>query len=905
MILAAGTIVQGAYEIIALLGQGGMGAVYKARQLGIGRLVAIKFLDFASNDEESLERFRREALVLSKISHKNLPAFFSFGFWEENVPFIVMEYLEGRTLKSLVAESSNVEWHYALGLTKQICQGMNYVHSCGVIHRDLKPENIFLVIESSDAALETVKIYDFGLAKIFERTESERKLETLTKTGFLLGTTTYMSPEQCMGAKVDLRCDVYSIGCILFEMLTGSPPYTADTPVGVIFQHTNQEIPQLPKELPVGLDPIMQKALAKKADDRYQNTIEFARDLDRVLEGQQSSKVWVSDLPKTARKLGPMLLSLVAIASIATFTFIISRDRGETSRKVSEQRQARNAAGKQLLETAIALYRSGQGEIAVRKLEAEIGNRGRLQESDNLSTAQLRVASANFHFKTKGLNKLSIDNTRAALNYLEKNNSDRSRELKALSLSFSASMLDHQKDGERIKTLLSQTDSLIKEKPLRNQTERMQVFLNLGEVYSRLSQKARAEECYTEVLKEAEPAPQTAIVAIIDTAPELGISEDAETLYLSALLGLAKIYRGERWDKIVELLEGPLTNQFADSQRNELAALNYYLAAGLFAQRKYGEAQPFFDRAMQIYKSHTIDQAEFAPTIIRSAINLLHLGKITAARELIDAYTESIQKSSASESQDLTALITFAETCRELGFDQDAIRYSEAALKTMTDNNVENYALSRRCFKLIFDVEEKRKASIPKLALILERWQKCASELSPGREEADQLAGLGNLYLHTGEPYQTSKKYYAKALRIAVKACGETDPLTHYCYLWLARTSLTCGDFKTALSSALGALEGRLKNPQMAGHKEGLAEDYVVLAYAYKENQKIDLAEKTFEKALSILDPLLADPKSRKREHFNTYEPCVNGLIEIMQSKNQKIEDIKALQAKLQAARPR
>ncbi len=285
--LSPGTIVDERYQIIELLGSGGMGTVYKARELGLGRLVALKFLQFTLiGDKEHRERFYREGQLLSALSHPNILVFYRFGTWNlgtlKGVPYISMEFLKGTPLSALIkANQLTPERSLAIGV--QICQGLEYAHAASIIHRDLKPANIII---TNDPEVDTVKIVDFGLARLLP-TENDLS-QHLTQTGALLGSVFYMSPEQCMGKKADIRSDIYSLGCLFYEAITGSPPLVAENPVGIIHLHVHEVPPPVPSSdlLPVGINAALQRALAKNPEVRYQTASEFERDLHLIRNGR-------------------------------------------------------------------------------------------------------------------------------------------------------------------------------------------------------------------------------------------------------------------------------------------------------------------------------------------------------------------------------------------------------------------------------------------------------------------------------------------------------------------------------------------------------------------------------------------------------------------------------------------
>ncbi len=278
--LQPGDIVDERYEVIEELGQGGMGTVYKAQELGLERILALKMLHpVLLSDDESRLRFKREGQVLSALAHKNLLIFYRLGIAQNKWPYIAMEFLEGTSLREAIDARDDLSIAKLLAIAIQICEAMESAHKVGIVHRDLKPANIMLIRGEQD---DTVKIVDFGLAKILSDTFSQQ----LTRTGELVGTTYYMSPEQFMGKGSDARSDIYALGCILYEALSGAPPFIADNPLKLMHQHTSEPIPLLQisnqRIAPVGLSNVIHKSLAKEPDARYQSMTALANDLDLI-----------------------------------------------------------------------------------------------------------------------------------------------------------------------------------------------------------------------------------------------------------------------------------------------------------------------------------------------------------------------------------------------------------------------------------------------------------------------------------------------------------------------------------------------------------------------------------------------------------------------------------------------
>ncbi len=270
------------YELGEILGFGGMSEVHLARDQRLHRDVAIKVLraDLA-RDPSFYLRFRREAQNAAALNHPAIVAVYDTGEAETPngpLPYIVMEYVEGVTLRDIVHTDGPMEQQRAIEVIADACQALNFSHQHGIIHRDVKPANI--MISKAGA----VKVMDFGIARALADASS------VTQTAAVIGTAQYLSPEQARGEKVDARSDVYSLGCVLYEMLTGEPPFVGDSPVAVAYQHVREDpVPpsQRHEGIPPELDAVVLKALAKNPDNRYQTAAEMRADLVKVHSGEQ------------------------------------------------------------------------------------------------------------------------------------------------------------------------------------------------------------------------------------------------------------------------------------------------------------------------------------------------------------------------------------------------------------------------------------------------------------------------------------------------------------------------------------------------------------------------------------------------------------------------------------------
>src|SRR5829696_3048828 len=279
------TVLDDRYDVVRPLGSGGMGEVYLARDRVLGRDVALKVLRKQyAGDDEFAERFKREAMSAASLSHPNIVQVYDRGETEEGASYIAMEYVAGGTLKERIVREGPLEAAEAAGLAAQVAEALGAAHDRGMVHRDIKPQNVLLTARGG------TKVADFGIARAGSSA-------TISRTGSVMGTAGYMSPEQALGKPATSKSDLYSLGVVLYEALTGELPYTADNPIAVSMKHVNEPV-RSPREIdpkiPEGIDAIVTKLMSKDPEARYADADELADDLRRVNRGVEPVAVDVS-----------------------------------------------------------------------------------------------------------------------------------------------------------------------------------------------------------------------------------------------------------------------------------------------------------------------------------------------------------------------------------------------------------------------------------------------------------------------------------------------------------------------------------------------------------------------------------------------------------------------------------
>lgn len=287
VILPANTLIGGTYRILSLIGMGGMGVVYLVEQTSLHKQFALKVLSPDLVNEQNWQRFKAEAKTMASLNHPSFVNVYDLGIHAGSTPFYSMDYLTGRSLEEILVDEGPLKLEAALNIFIEVLNGLAYAHRNGIVHRDIKPANIMIC--TTNGATQ-VKILDFGISKLVSSDAS--KMQSMTMAGDVFGSPYYMSPEQCAGEPVDARSDIYSIGCTLFEVLTGYVPFEGSTSLETMIMHQEDRAPRLADVLtdecfPKSLEAIVATCLAKLPRDRYQSAKEIVLDLERIREGKE------------------------------------------------------------------------------------------------------------------------------------------------------------------------------------------------------------------------------------------------------------------------------------------------------------------------------------------------------------------------------------------------------------------------------------------------------------------------------------------------------------------------------------------------------------------------------------------------------------------------------------------
>ena len=315
-----GDIVGGAYEVLSFIGAGGMGNVYRVRHTTLKTEYALKTLSAEQVTDLAWRRFQNEAQAIARMNHPNVVGIYNLDLHEKTLPYYVMDLLRGDTLLDKLKVRPRLPVSEALPIFVEACAGIGYAHKKGIVHRDIKPGNI-VILDTADASGARIKIVDFGIAKLSHTRDLAN--QQLTNVGEICGSPFYMSPEQSQASKIDARSDIYSLGCTLFETLTGAPPFRGRNATDTMIMHHSAEPPSLSQvcpeaKCPAALEEVLAKCLAKAPMDRYQNMEMLAQDLKAIAEGKTGLSA-DEDRSPSGTKIGPLvIMASIVILLIGT-----------------------------------------------------------------------------------------------------------------------------------------------------------------------------------------------------------------------------------------------------------------------------------------------------------------------------------------------------------------------------------------------------------------------------------------------------------------------------------------------------------------------------------------------------------------------------------------------------------
>jgi serine/threonine protein kinase len=572
-----GTVIGDRYKVLSLLGKGGMGSVYRAQHTSLGKIQAIKILkQSALENNTALNRFDIEAKAASSLSHANLVSVHDYGLTSEGAPYLVMDFVEGVSLLDVLQRDGALNSALVIELFEQICDGLAYAHSQGVVHRDIKPSNIILTRTASGAP--QIKIVDFGIAKIVSDNSAEHEL---TQTGEVFGSPMYMSPEQCEGHReVDARSDIYSVACVMYEALTGYPPFTGANAIQTMYKQINESPSPIDGanrrlRIPPALENVVMRALEKKPSERHQSMEELRNDLRLIKSGgipsRTKSQLWFNRKP-VRRRIVVYTLAIV----IGTWLGITAASMYALAPVIFMPEWQRT------LHKANNSLRRGRYDFAEQYYTKAVN----LADKANESGATRAFVRSNFADFSLVMADSDADNTQT---------------LRALDL--------YKKAQELVSKELMGKPSIEESSYVGRQ----------GDCYFRLGKYAKAIQQFRQAIAIGEIAPG---------------SFDKSELYYR----LGRAYSAEDKPKDAEIsyrhaiAEARKTKDF---ESLEIAKYYHFLANSLVSQERYKEAVTFFKQSEQLRKRISGDNTPlYLSTLADHAALLIKMDQPTEAKNL-------------------------------------------------------------------------------------------------------------------------------------------------------------------------------------------------------------------------------------------------------------------------------
>ncbi len=852
-------------EVIALLGKGGMSHVYKARQTQLDRIVALKVLSKQTvQGTEAIARFQKEAKLTSTLEHPNIIKVISFGVSNDGQPYLVMEYLEGLSLAEELKLNGRLSLRKFQDIFIPVLSALNQAHQIGLVHRDIKPANIMIC--RGESGTSSVKLVDFGIAKSFDNEGSATA--NLTKSGSVVGTPMYMSPEQCQSKPLDGRSDIYSLACVMYESLTGEPPFTGDSLLEIMQKHSMQPPPtvsELSRKVDIRkeLAQVTLWALAKAPDERPQSASEFSKQLNEVLESITLDKV--PRLKQTDRansnKKGMALISFCSFVLIAggAVAFYIQH-KGDKAALVSTSQ-----------DTPVSNKTADKNEESCLNKLARAEKR---YGADSTQVAQSLLDLSRERLKQDKLAEAEQD-ARRALKIIESNLKP-DDPLVITALYYLADCYRKEakyKNEEPLRKQLLDLRSKSQNNPVQAMTELARCYIR----QSKFSQAARLYEQAAE-LYEKESGPNTIALAETltnwaDCCRKEKENDKALLLYKRALtikeqiLGpknkdipaamnaVANCYSiQENWSQAEQHCKKAISiGEQAHLPPNEMADLMESMADCYASQHKFADAAPFFQKAVAL-KERALGAKNQAiiSSLVRLATCYQHLGKDALAESLWIRIISIDNKSHQTSGNDTVYYDALADCYGKQGKFSEAeplwIKSLAIKEKTLGSDNPElgKYLF---CLAACYENENKDAQAVPVFQKLLVLCDKSAK--AKFLEKDWTLLHLSNCYVRMGK-FTEAESFLKELINLRTGFGGPTHVdiaeaicgLGH-CYLAERRPALAEPLYKQSYA----ILENRYKGkdvPELVPALKGLAS-------SYEYQSKYADAEPLWKRTLRIL----------------------------------------------------
>ncbi len=824
-----GFIFERSFRIEDILGDGGVGTVFKAVDLHCGRTVALKTLQQHSGmDQVQRSRFLREAKALSSLQHDNIVTVYRFGISSVGWPYLSMEYVEGRSIRSTLASVGRMPVLSSLSIISDVARALAYVHRQGIVHRDIKPDNILL---TSNAEVDTVKIVDFGLASLTRTSASGEALgrdATITEVGEIVGTPAYMAPEQIHGESVDLRADIYSLAASLYEMMAGTRPFEAASIYELYRKHTNESVPALkPSQVDQfhpELNVILSKGMAKKPGNRFRDMDEMADKIDDVIKQIASGK-----------KLPGM--PVAAMATVATALVVLCVEG-----LVFTGTKLFSPTNSNIESSGNATFKQGLALNIPRMLDhaKEYQASGKYADAESLYQQAWNTANSQF-----GRNHLSAAAIESLLgrNYLKQGRYSEARRLQEHALAvalkqncdkdYLSNCYSDLAENYRLQNKYSDAETLDRAAVLNAVANRASKLARLADDYRGERKSLEAEKCYTKALEIHQ--------------------QSNDPLIAFDLCGLANSYVDQRKYSDAQAAYGralEIMKQFTDPGE-ELPRTLTSLAGAYFRQGKYADTEPVCEQLLILHKNFPAAGRDYIQTIhalakeydrdgqtndalsiyrilakqgqkfltleeekwghedprLRPVLELLadiylRIGEFTKSEQL---YKQLIPMQSSSLGK-VEALFSLAEVNRREGKFADAEPIFKKALELAERSlDHEHPLLINTLYQLAENYRSQNKYEIA------EPLFKRASELAEHSLDHENLLVI-DIHFHLAENYRQqgfhtkAEPLHEQVLKLRQRLLGPHHPVVAHSMYCLAETYYGLGKFPEAESLYKGAL---------------------------------------------------------------------------------------------------